>query len=108
MAINSGVSDKVCISDYDLKIMVDDAKELHGDDSVAVTKSVISQIQYAEMVSNDLKSQKKVYEGEGAGKGDTPRPGSKKNWDENWPLGEKEPEEFQKDKESKPGYDESN
>ena len=52
MANNSGVSDKVCISDYDLKIMVEGAKETYGDDSVAVTKSVINQIQYAEMVSN--------------------------------------------------------
>lgn len=49
---NSKVSDKVYISDQDLEIMVKASKDVHGDDHTAVTKGVIAQIQYAELVSN--------------------------------------------------------
>jgi hypothetical protein len=39
-------------TDQDLKIMIEASKEAHGDDEVAVARGVISQIEYAEMVSN--------------------------------------------------------
>ena len=35
------ISDKIHISDYDLKIMVDHSKELHGNNDVEVVKGVI-------------------------------------------------------------------
>ena len=46
------ISDKVHISDFDLKYMIELSKEVNGDDELKMVKGVISQIRYAEMVSN--------------------------------------------------------
>lgn len=48
----NNISDKVYITDGDLKIMINSAKEIHGNNQEEITKSVIREIHYAELVSN--------------------------------------------------------
>lgn len=49
---NSGVSDRVFISNHDLEIITSLSRETCGDDYVEVAKGVVEQIRYAELVSN--------------------------------------------------------
>ena len=44
-------SEKITINEQDLKIMIDLSREVHGNDNLAVTKGVLKQIEYAELVS---------------------------------------------------------